>query len=124
MNTAPPSTQPSLPVSAERCATGRLRSAYPVSEHDVEIRVPGADAELLRSAIAEVMAADPACRRIVYAVAEGDLIATTAAEAAGFRYVVDVDLPDGAALSLLVVEPDWVTATDHDTDAITATSRS
>ncbi|MFF5085026.1 hypothetical protein ACFY36_48980 [Actinoplanes sp. NPDC000266] len=107
-------------ITFERCATGRLRNAYPVSENDLEVDV--SDPALLWTATTQALVAEPACRRIIYAVPEGDLAGIEAAEAAGFRYVVDVDLPDGSALSLLVVEPDWVTRIDHDTDAITATA--
>jgi hypothetical protein len=102
-----------MTATIERCATGRLRDAYPVGEHDVEIRLPGgADTALLRRLVAQIEADDPRCRRIVYAAPEGSLIDIAAAEAAGFRFVVDVDIP-GASLSLLVAEPGWVTRIDQ-----------
>ena len=45
-----------------------------------------------------------------------------AAESAGFRYVVDVDVPDEDGvveqLSLLVREPDFVTHVDMDLDHV------
>ncbi|HKT04002.1 MAG TPA: hypothetical protein VJT31_31115 [Rugosimonospora sp.] len=92
-----------------RCAPGRLHDAYPAGEHDIEIRLPGgADMELLRRLSAAIETDSPRCRRIVYAAPEGDLADIAAAEAADFRYVVDVDVP-GASLSLLVAEPGWVT---------------
>jgi hypothetical protein len=53
------------------------------------------------------MAADPACRRLVLAVDEGDVAGIARGEAAGFRYVLDVDVP-GRSLSLLAAEPEWV----------------
>jgi len=38
-----------MTFAIERCATGRLRYAYPAGEHDVEFRLPdGADTEMLR----------------------------------------------------------------------------
>jgi hypothetical protein len=63
------------------------------------------------------MAADPECRRVVFAASVGDLDAVAAAQAAGFRYVLDVDVPD-AELSLLVAEPDWVSDVDADLDRV------
>jgi hypothetical protein len=111
-------------VVLERCAAGRLRDAYPVAEHDIEVQLTGTSlprpqlTSLLSEVVAAVEAADPACRRIVFAVPEGDLDRISAAEEAGFRYVVDVDLPD-SSLSLLVAEPTWVTRIDSDDDAVT-----
>ncbi|MEU9448906.1 hypothetical protein [Streptomyces sp. NPDC048277] len=110
-------------VRVERCAAGRLRDAYPVSAHDVELVLDRAEQRaatapvLLGALVRAVRAADPRCRRVVYAVAEGDRVATEHAEAAGFRYAVDVDLRD-EPLSLLVHEPDWVTHTDMDLDRV------
>ncbi|MGP3962073.1 hypothetical protein ACTWPT_39400 [Nonomuraea sp. 3N208] len=122
MITVPP--VPGLPpalhgarVRLERCAAGRLRDAYPVAAHDVELQVDGAGTELLLALVDAVSVADPRCRRVVYAVQEGDLPRIAAAEAAGFRYVVDVDLAD-AQLSLLVAEPGWATRTDTDLDHV------
>lgn len=112
-------------VRVERCAAGRLRDAYPVGAHDVELVLEtDQDAKtvpaLLRTLVAAVRAADPRCRRVVYAVAEGDRIATEYAEAAGFRYVVDIDVQH-KQLSLLVHEPEWVTHTDTDLDHVPGT---
>ncbi|TMR89437.1 hypothetical protein [Nonomuraea basaltis] len=101
-------------VRVERCAAGRLRDSYPVGSHDMELRVCGEPlAEILRTLADAVTKADPQCRRVVYAAPEGDLERVAAAESAGFRYVVDVDLAD-EQLSLLVAEPDRVTTTDMD----------
>lgn len=92
-------------LTLERCAEGRLRAAYPVGAHDVEVRVSGrVTRELLAEAITTIKASNPHCRRLVFAAAEGDGAAAVAAEQAGFRYVVDVDLRD-AALRLFVHEP-------------------
>ena len=113
-------------VVLERCATGRLRAAYPVAEHDVEARFADATPEpavvtsVLERAVAAVLDADPQCRRVVFAAPEGDLATLAAAENAGFRYVVDVDLPDGS-VSLTVAEPDWVTAVDMDLERVPQT---
>lgn len=105
-------------VRLERCAEGRLAKAYPVNAHDVEVRIddrlPGAElSEVLGAAVAQALSSDPGCRRVVFATEVDDVATIATAEAAGFRYVVDVDLP-GAQLSLLVAEPDWVTAADLD----------
>ncbi|MBV6760411.1 hypothetical protein [Rhodococcus opacus] len=122
-----------LTVELQRCARGRLRNAYPVSSHDLEVQVGGAEStDVLTASLGAVVtaieAAEPQCRRIVYAVdtdgsfsgAVGRLSVIAAAEAAGFRYVVDVDLAD-AELSLLVAEPRWVTEVDMDLDHVPGT---
>jgi hypothetical protein len=111
-------------VALERCSSGRLREAYPVGEHDLEARVselpPAALCSLLGEVVAAAFGADPRCRRVLFAAPEGDLAVLSAAEDAGFRYVLDVDLPDGA-VSLAVAEPDWVTAVDMDLDHVPQT---
>lgn len=116
---------PPLPVRTQRCVTGRLRNAYPVSAHDVELQLtaelPAGDlTEVLGAAAREILHGDPHCRRVVFAAPASERDALDAAEAAGFRYVVDVDIP-GAELSLFVVEPDWVTAVDMDVDRVPGT---
>lgn len=105
-------------MNLQRCVTGRLRDAYPVNAHDVEVRVteelpPDLLAEMLARTAREVLGNDPRCRRVVFAAPVDDLTRIAAAQAAGFRYVVDVDVP-GEELSLLVAEPRWVTAMDSD----------
>ena len=105
-------------VKLRQSVTGRLRDAYPVNAHDVEVQVteelpPDRLAEILARTAHEVLGNDPRCRRVVFAVPVDDLTSIAAAHAAGFRYVVDVDIP-GEELSLLVAEPHWVTAIDSD----------
>jgi hypothetical protein len=101
-------------VRVERCAAGRLRETYPVGAHALELQVSGGPlTEVLQTLVDAVAKADPACRRVVYAAPEGDGEQVAAAESAGFRHVVDVDLAD-EQLSLLVAEPEWVTGTDLD----------
>jgi hypothetical protein len=113
-----------LDATLERCAQGRLRDAYPVAEHDIEIRLDDAPSEeltaLLGTLSAVVQQAAPQCRRVVFGALAGDLAALAAAENAGFRYVVDVDLAD-ASLSLAVAEPSWVTSVDLDLDRVPGT---
>lgn len=85
-----------------------LAAAYPGGSRD---RVIQPDAQAgppgLQLVSEKVMSADPACRRLVLAVDEGDVAGIARGEAAGYRYVLDVDLP-GKSLSLLAAEPDWV----------------
>ncbi len=113
------------PVVLQRCATGRLREAYPVHRHDVEARLTGQwPAEEITRVLGEAARVafeqDPHCRRVVFASAVADLATMAAAEAAGFRHVVDVDIP-GLELGLLVAEPDWVTTVDIDLDRVPGT---
>jgi hypothetical protein len=112
-------------ISVTRCLDGRLKSAYPASRHDVELRVQGAmGADLsvaLAREVARIFEGDPQCRKIVYAAPAGDLATIRAAEAAGFRYVVDVDIADAGRrleLSLLVREPQFVTRVDMDPNRV------
>jgi hypothetical protein len=113
-----------LNATLERCAHGRLRDAYPVAEHDIEIRFDDAPTDeltaLLGALSAAVQQADPQCRRVVFGAPRGDVATLTAAENTGFRYVVDVDLA-GASLSLAVAEPSWVTSVDMDLDRVPGT---
>ena len=107
-----------IEFSARRCADGRLRNAYPVSAHDVELdALNGAAPQQIMRPLAVLTQAilnfDDSCRRVVFAAAADDHALIAAAEAAGFRYVLDVDVP-GAELSLLVAEPRWVTESDND----------
>ncbi|MEU9323519.1 hypothetical protein AB0D91_06825 [Streptomyces canus] len=116
-------TEVEVEVEVERCAAGRLRDTYPVSAHDVEVRVASGaldtlPSEALRMLADAVWTADPRCRRIVYAAAaDGDLNSFAQAEAAGFRHVVDVDLAD-EEVRLLVAEPEWVTGGDRRLDRV------
>ncbi|EOM78544.1 hypothetical protein DW322_15345 [Rhodococcus rhodnii] len=129
-------------VTAEvsRCARGRLRLAYPVAAHDVEVRLPALVSTddltaVLRSVVGAVRRVNPECRKVLFAVerttdaettnaestnAESASATIAAAEAAGFRYVVDVDLAE-AELGLMVAEPEWVTAVDIDLDRVPGT---
>jgi hypothetical protein len=112
-------------VRLERCATGRLRDAYPVHAHDVEVRLaravsPDLLGALLADAARGVLDGDPECRRVVFAAPADDREAAATARAAGFRHVLDVDLP-GAELSLLVAEPGWVTVGWADLDTVPGT---
>lgn len=110
-----------LSVIVERSGAGRLADSYPVSTHDIEVRVSGARPGTLTLVLAQVAAAvqqdDPHCRRVVFAAPVRDLAVIAAAEQAGFRYVVDVDIA-GGSVSLMVVEPAWVTRVDMDLDRV------
>jgi hypothetical protein len=99
-----------------RCISSRLRDTYPVSYHDIELfglndAPPHAFAHALIELSEVVLGADPLCRRVVFAAPAGEADMGRAAEMAGFRPVVDVDVP-GAELRLFVAEPDWVSNID------------
>ena len=112
-------------VVVERCGAGRLRDAYPVSTHDVEVQTqaaitPDELTSLLRDLVGAIEQQDPECRRVVYVAPEMDVTLIGSAESAGFRYVLDVDLPEGP-VSLMVAEPTWVTKVDMDLDRVPQT---
>ena len=101
---------------ARRCAEGRLRDAYPISARDVEIDVPNHAAPQrvtrpLAALTQTILNSDDSCRRVVFAAPTDDEVMVSAVEAAGFRYVLDVDVP-GAEFSLLVAEPTWIVELD------------
>jgi hypothetical protein len=103
-------------LGVRRCISSRLRDAYPVSSHDIELfglndAPPHAFAHALIELSEAVLRADPLCRRVVFAAPAGEADMGRAAETAGFRPVVDVDVP-GAELRLFVAEPDWVSNID------------
>ncbi|MYZ33802.1 MULTISPECIES: hypothetical protein [unclassified Streptomyces] len=108
-------------VHVERCAAGRLRASYPVGLHDLELQVDGCGIEFLANVLSEAIEAvpltDPQCRRLVLAVPADESSRVAAAEAAGFRYVVNVDLGD-TEHSLFAWEAAWVTRTDPDLDRV------
>ena len=127
-------------ITVERTLTGRLGAAYPAARHDRELRVSGVPTAELSAVLAaeadRILCEDPECRKVVFAAPAGDVAVVAAAEAAGFRYVVDVDIaadprdphPDGQdghrgtlELSLLVREPDFVTRVDPDLDHVPQT---
>ncbi|MCK7641990.1 hypothetical protein JIM95_003480 [Corynebacterium sp. CCM 8835] len=99
-------------MSAVHISRSPLRHTYPYGSDDMEL--PFGTAESMRTGVSEVFAAHPECRRIVIAVPEGDLDAVSECEAAGLRYVVDVETREGADVSLMVAEPDWLTRQSTD----------
>ncbi|MER6332907.1 hypothetical protein [Streptomyces sp. NPDC001034] len=105
----------------ERCAWGRLRDAYPVGLRDLEVRVgpcaAGALADLLAELREALADADPLSRRVVFAVPVDDPGRIAAAESAGFRRVVDIDL-DEVEHTLLTWEPAWATRIDPGLDRV------
>jgi hypothetical protein len=110
-------------VRIERCAAGRLREAYPVGEHDLEISVTSeSPAEIIADALGHMVEriweADPSCRRVVFAAQPSDPVAAAAAVISGFRHTAEVDLPGGQTVELLVSEPGWVTRVDMDLDRV------
>ena len=113
-------------VTLRRSLASVMRDSYPVGAHDVHVALDAPQLEdgdltaLLRDLVGAVQVADPSCRRLVYAVPVTDLAVMAAAERAGFRFVVDVDL-DGEELAMLVAEPDWVTHVDADLERVPGT---
>lgn len=113
-------------IARVRCLGGRLGDAYPAAEHDIELQVTNVAAADLATALREeaerALADDPRCRKVVFAAPAGDRETIDAAEAAGCRYVVDVDVlaRSGSAdeLSLMVREHADVTAVDMDLDIV------
>jgi hypothetical protein len=105
-----------IEVHARRCIDGPLRNTYPAGAYDVELyfatdAAPGYLTRPLAEVASAILAADLHCRRVVFAAAAGDQATVAAAEEAGFRYVLDVDVRE-RELSLLVVEPHWATKVD------------
>ena len=105
-------------LGVRRSADGQLRDSYPLSTHDIELyAVDDVAPQALTRALAELsqaaLDADPLCRRVVFAAPADKADIRHAAEAAGLRHVVDVDVPS-AELSLLVCEPHWVARIDLD----------
>lgn len=91
-----------------RARSGELRDAYPSGTHDIELGYVGRPLpETTADYTAALLRSDPRCRRVVVAVPELDLDEIAWAEAAGFRYVIDVETTTGG-FSLLVTEPQWV----------------
>ncbi|MCL2533601.1 MAG: hypothetical protein FWE39_05500 [Nocardiaceae bacterium] len=102
-----------LEVRGRFAVRGALGNAYPAGVADIELDIRGLrDVAALRALGERILRENPACRRIVLPVPAGDLDAIGFAEDAGFRYVVDVDVPgergEITELSLLVMEPGWV----------------
>ncbi|WP_416405479.1 hypothetical protein [Arthrobacter sp. LFS091] len=95
-----------------------IGAAYPAGARD-RLLIPDAEtsAAALQLVSEQVMASDPACRRLVLAVRAGDVPGIARGERAGFRYVLDVDLPDGS-VSLLAAEPDAVLESSRHLDDI------
>jgi hypothetical protein len=95
-------------IGHRRARAGELRDAYPSGTHDLELRYEGApDAAFVASYTAELLRAEPRCRRVVLPVPERDIAEIGWAEDAGYRYVIDVETISGG-YSLLVTEPQWV----------------
>jgi lysine N-acyltransferase len=89
-----------------RVCRDRLRPCYPAAEHDLGVHIAigerrhtgrGLGRSLLRAVAEGLLAADPACRRVV---AEPDVRNTPslrAFAAAGFRYCGELSLPEKTA---------------------------
>lgn len=89
-----------------------LRHTYPYGRHDILVGFEGGVE--LKERVTAAFAFDPECRRVVVPVDEGDKDQVAACEAAGLRYVLDVETPSRKEYSLMVAEPDWVLAQSTD----------
>lgn len=108
-------------VSVRHTLTSRLHDAYPAGARDLELSADTRRSEVLQLVSDHLFAEDPDCRRIVLGVPEDTVEFIASAEQAGFRYVIDVDLPEGESLSLLVAEPEWVLSQPTAVDALPET---
>lgn len=105
-------------VSVKRVVDTNFGLTYPSGLLDrILILAPLVPAEAIQLASEFMMDADPACRRLIIACEEGDVAAIGVAEAAGYRYVVDVDLHSGS-YALLTAEPDWVLEESRNIDEV------
>jgi hypothetical protein len=101
-----------------RVVDSEFAATYPSGLRDrLLLPEPGASAEAIQLASEFVMGSDPACRRLVLATAEDDLEAIGVAEAAGYRFVVEVDLHRGS-FALLIAEPVWVLEESRNIDEV------
>ena len=105
-------------VGVKRIVESEFAATYPSGLRD-RLLVPevGAPAEAIQLASEFVMSQDPACRRLVLVCEEEDLKAMSIAEAAGYRFVVDVDLNRGS-FALMTAEPDWVLEESRNIDEV------
>lgn len=95
-------------VDARRVTGNRLDGTYPIGSEDREILVhKGSTPGAIAASVHTILTDAPRCRRVVLAVPVGEIEAMLVAEAAGLRYVLDIDTHD-ESLSLLVAEPEWV----------------
>lgn len=109
---------PVATVGVARVVDSEFAATYPSGLRDrLVLPDEGAPAEAIQLASEFVMETDPACRRLVLACAEDDLEAIGTAEAAGYRYVVDVDLHRGS-FALLTAEPAWVLEESRNIDEV------
>lgn len=97
-------------VQVRHTLTSRLRDSYPVGARDLEIGVTRGTPEGVAGVVAQLFAEDPACRRIILAVPDGDAVLADLAEGADLRPVVEVELADDTVVVLWVAEPAAVTA--------------
>lgn len=105
-------------VNIARAVGSVFESSYPAGLRDRLLAVSdGAPAGAIQLASEFVMATDGACRRIITACAEGDIDSIARAEAAGYRFVVEVDTRTGS-FALLAAEPAWVLEESRNIDDV------
>jgi hypothetical protein len=105
-------------LGVKRVVDSEFATTYPSGLRD-RLLLPeaGAPAEAIQLASEFVMETEAACRRLVLACAEDDLEAIGIAEAAGYRFVVEVDLHSGS-FALLAAEPAWVLEESRNIDEV------
>lgn len=95
-----------IPLNYSFVRETALRHTYPYGRFDVDLAL--GTAKQLQTSIPEIYQAVPECRRIIVAVDQSDIEGIKTCEDAGLRYSLDVETRDGAEVSLMVHEPDWV----------------
>ena len=105
-------------ITVEYAKDSKVRYAYPVGLHD-RLLTPSADtvAEAIQLVSEKVWEAHQNCRRLVIATTEEDIPEIARAEKAGYRYVVDVDLPQ-ESVTLMAAEPGWVLEESRNIDLV------
>lgn len=108
-------------VNVAFAARHAVGASYPSGTHDRYLD-PSEDAVAgaIQLVSERVMNDDPRCRRLVLATDEGNVEQIARGEAAGYRYVVDVDLKD-RSVSLLAAEPSWVLEESRNIDDVPGT---
>lgn len=95
-----------------------FEASYPAGLRDRLMTVTErGPAQAIQIASEFVMSVDRSCRRIVMACAEDDIESIARSEAAGYRFIVEVDTYSGS-YALLAAEPDWVMEKSRNIDDI------
>ncbi|WP_120005615.1 hypothetical protein [Nesterenkonia muleiensis] len=105
-------------IRVSRVVSTAYEVTYPVGTQDRLLEVSDdAAAEAIQLVSEHLFAHATHCRRLVIACPEEDVEQIAQAEQAGYRYVVDVDLPD-RSVSLMTAEPQWVLEQSRNIDIV------